>query len=241
MTVKLSKKIMKEIFSHAEQCDPHECCGLVVMINGKKVYRPCRNRFSGMEAENRFDILPADYIKAEDEGDILMVVHSHCYINGNPSDSDKVECEKSGLPWLVVQWPTRQVVQIKPCGFELPLIGRQFDYGISDCYSLAEDYYERELNIKLKHLDRPPNEWWKNGEDFFTKNFKRLRFKEIDAVEKHCVILMQMRSKFPNHMAIYLGDNMILHHCEGQLSRRDVYGGMWKKHTVKILKYKGPK
>ncbi|UQM35201.1 C40 family peptidase (plasmid) [Acinetobacter baumannii] len=44
----------------------------------------------------------------------------------------------------------------------------------------------------------------------------------------------------PNHAAIYVGTEKILHHCEGRLSRYDayVYGSYWLKHTVKQMRHK---
>ena len=32
---------------------------------------------------------------------------------------------------------------------------------------------------------------------------------------------------------------MILHHVQGRLSSRDVFGGYWRKHNTHILKYTG--
>jgi hypothetical protein len=47
--------------------------------------------------------------------------------------------------------------------------------------------------------------------------------------------LMQVASPVPNHAAVYLGDGLILHHLQGRLSSRDVYGGYWQKVTTHIL------
>jgi cell wall-associated NlpC family hydrolase len=42
----------------------------------------------------------------------------------------------------------------------------------------------------------------------------------------------------PNHIAVYIGNEMILHHGHGRLSRRDIYGGFWQKHTTHHLRHK---
>jgi cell wall-associated NlpC family hydrolase len=49
--------------------------------------------------------------------------------------------------------------------------------------------------------------------------------------------LMQLSSSLPNHAAIYLGDQMILHHSQGRLSSRDVYGGYYWKNTALVLRH----
>ena len=233
----MNEKVLASIFKHAEECYPKECCGLIVMIRRKQYYRPCRNITTH---QGSFVIHPEDYAEAEDSGDILKVVHSHCNQNAKPSQADLVGCEKSGLPWVIVSWPTKQVQEFKPDGYQAPLIGREFVYGIIDCYTLTQDYYRNELGIELPVMDRPTNGWWNRGENFYLDNFEKAGFIETAQLEKHAVILMQVSSPVPNHAAIYLGDNnIILHHLQNRLSCREVYGGYWQKNTWSILKYAG--
>ena len=49
--------------------------------------------------------------------------------------------------------------------------------------------------------------------------------------------LLAVRSVVPNHAAVYLGDNKILHHVLGRLSNLENYGGMWKHMTVAHLRH----
>jgi cell wall-associated NlpC family hydrolase len=49
--------------------------------------------------------------------------------------------------------------------------------------------------------------------------------------------LMQIRSKVPNHAAVYIGDGMIMHHMYKRLSTRDMYGGMWADHATHVLRH----
>jgi uncharacterized protein YjbI with pentapeptide repeats len=83
------------------------------------------------------------------------------------------------------------------------------------------------------------DEWWKRGENLYLENFAAAGFSVIDSADLHpgdC-FLMQVASPVPNHAAVYLGDDMILHHLQGRLSSRDVYGGYWQKNTTHILRY----
>ena len=50
-------------------------------------------------------------------------------------------------------------------------------------------------------------------------------------------ILMQLESSLPNHAAIYLGDQLILHHLQKRLSSRDVFGGYYLKSTARVLRH----
>jgi len=231
----MNTKVLEDIFEHAKSCYPKECCGLIVMIKRRHRYKPCRNITNN---KGSFVIHPEDYADAEDSGDVLKVVHSHCNQNAKPSQADLVGCEKSGIPWVIVSWPTKQVREFKPTGYEAPLIGREFIHGTIDCYSLIRDYYKQELGIELLDFVRPDNWWHKKG-NLYLENFGKAGFVETDQLEKHAVILMQIGSPVPNHAAIHLGDNIILHHVQKRLSCREVYGGYWKKNTWAILKYEG--
>jgi len=49
--------------------------------------------------------------------------------------------------------------------------------------------------------------------------------------------LMKLESNTCNHAAIYLGENIVLHHVQGRLSSRDVYGGYYQKVTEVCLRH----
>ena len=49
---------------------------------------------------------------------------------------------------------------------------------------------------------------------------------------------MQLGADVPNHAAIYIGNGLVLHHPRDRLSCKDVYGGIWQKHTVMHLRHR---
>jgi cell wall-associated NlpC family hydrolase len=126
----------------------------------------------------------------------------------------------------------------EPSGFELPYVGRQFVHGIIDCYTLCRDWYNKEWNLNLRDYERR-DEWWYKGENLYLDNFKKEGFHEIKVSDLVVgdALLMQLQSPVPNHAAIYLGDNVVLHHVQGRLSSRDVYGGYYQKVTAKALRH----
>lgn len=235
-------KTLAEIRAHAAQeyqlrdaaGKPRESCGLVVVVRGKPRYIPVRNI---AERNEHFVMHAEDQASAEDLGEVVLVVHSHPNIAPLPSQADLVGCEQSGLPWLIVNWPTGAVHQFKPSGYVAPLYGRQFAHGVLDCYQLIKDYYERELRIVLPDPVRE-DEWWLKGQNLYLENFSAAGFEVVRSPQKHDVLLMRVGAPVPNHGAIYLGDGCIAHHQMGRLSSRDRFGGWYEKVSTHILRHK---
>jgi proteasome lid subunit RPN8/RPN11 len=201
--------------AHAAKEFPREACGLLVIQKGREVYCPCRNIGVGTD---QFVIHPEDYLAADRQGEIVGVFHSHPNLPSEPSQADLVACEATGLPWFIVSFPAGQWALIKPEGYVAPLVGRQWAHGVLDCYALVRDWYAQERGIDLPDFERF-DEWWKRG------------------LNLGDVLLMQVASPVPNHAAVYLGDGLILHHLQGRLSSRDVYGGYWQKVTTHALRH----
>lgn len=230
----MNNQLIQEIKDHALQAMPRECCGLLVMVKRKLKYFPCRNIAEGHE---HFVIHPEDYAAAEDAGTITTIVHSHPTTPPIASQADRVGIEQTGLPWLIIN-PNADIYQIfEPTGYEPAYIGREFVHGILDCYSLIRDYYKRELAIDLHNYQRPDN-WWLKGQNLYLDRFEEQGFEIVEDLQPHDLILMQVGAPVPNHGAIYLGNNQILHHVLGRYSCRDIYGGYWQKATHTIIRHK---
>lgn len=234
----MTPTICSAALEHAIREMPREACGLVVAKDGVVEYRPCRNL---AETEIEFILDPADYARAEDEGEILAIVHSHPNASANPSQADRVACERSGLPWWIVSVPGGVWRDIAPSGYRAPLVGREFSYGVNDCWSLIRDWYREDCALELMDFERP-EKWWERGGNMYVENYERAGFRRLaegEPLERGDIIMMQIRSKVPNHAGVYLGDGKILHHLQGRLSSREIYGGFYKKVTRLAVRYQG--
>ncbi|TDB48085.1 C40 family peptidase [Photorhabdus luminescens] len=229
-------KTLKAIMTHAESEYPKEACGVIAQKSRVERYFPCRNL--AVEPEEQFHLNPIDYINAEDWGTITAIVHSHPDATTQPSELDKAQCDATELPWVIVSWPEGDLRTIYPRG-ELPLIGRQFVLGHTDCWGLIMSYFKQEHSIKLNDY-RVDYCWWENGnENRYLDNWYECGFREFGGEPKvGDMVIMQVSAPVANHAGILLSDNMLLHHMYGQLSQRVPYGGYWKERTLKILRYK---
>jgi proteasome lid subunit RPN8/RPN11 len=234
--MKLTETLEAEILEHAQAEDPRECCGLIAVVKGRRRYFPCQN-IAATPSEH-FVLSGEDYAQVEDQGEIVAVVHSHPATNPAPSQADRVACQKSGLPWVIVNPKTEAWGHCKPDNFELPYVGREFSFGIVDCYTLCRDWYGKEFGLQLSDYERR-DLFWERGENLYADNFHREGFRRISFEELKYgdALLMQLGSRLPNHAAIYIGDQQILHHIQGRLSSRDVLGSYYVKNTAMVLRH----
>lgn len=220
------------IMAHAEACQPLECCGLIVNQAGIELYLPCKN----LSIEpGHFVLDPVDFAAAEDAGTVVQVVHSHVYQSADPTDADRVGCEASGLPWLIAAWPTGNWSEIEPTGYQADLIGREFVWGVFDCFTLIRDYYRQTLGILISDGGGYPF----RDSGLYQARFESAGFAQVDGDPRpHDVILMGIAgASEANHAAIYVGNETILHHVQNRLSGRVPYGGYWRDTTRAVLRH----
>ena len=245
--------VKRAIEKHAIAEYPRECCGLIIADGNKKKYIPCRNI---AENDNDFRLHPEDYANAEEQGQVLAVVHSHIDRKPFPTEADKVGCEASGLPWHIVAIYNGGVDSwhyFEPTGYQAPLVGREFHHGVLDCYTLIRDFYKRELDIDIPDFERP-DDWWNKMDagELYLDNFEKAGFVRVDDdIRYGDVILMQYRSERTNHGGVYLGNqalkeapdlfpvpSALLHHAMPRLSERVPYGGYWADITRMVVRHK---
>jgi proteasome lid subunit RPN8/RPN11 len=239
-------RVLPFIQIHADAQAPRECCGLVVRrADGELQYVPCRNL---SHERDQFVIDPVDAANAEDIGVPVAYAHSHVYTPPIPTDADRVDMARTGLPWIIVNHPVGSFTVNLPEPFVAPLVGRAFVHGVHDCYGLCRDYYAG-IGITLNDYPRVWGWWERNdGPDLYRENFARegfvvVREGALDAgglheLRPHDAILMRIRAPRDNHAAVYVGENVILHHLIDHLSRRETLGEFYQRHATAILRHR---
>lgn len=215
-----------------------EACGLLVVVKGRKHYWPCRNLAA--KPSDQFILHPSDYAAAEDSGEVLAIIHSHPQSFAVLSELDRVGVERTGLPWYIYSLLTNEWSEsFLPSGYVPPLIGRQWSWGLTDCWSLARDWYLKN-GIDMRDWSRPATIDEFEAAPIFDQCWKESGFCELDENEtlrKSDLLLMSIGSHGLNHCGVYVGDQAILHHCRNRLSSRDMYGGWLLKCTGRRLRY----
>ena len=223
--------------SHAKVEDPKESVGLLLNVRGKERYYPCRNL--SMTAHQCFILDPVDYVKADSVGEITGIVHSHPVTPPTPSQADLISCENSNLPWYIVNPKTEQWGYCEPSGYKAPLLGREWVWGITDCWSLVVDWYKEERNIELLDYQRPAKVEDFLADPVFERYLPSRGFRLLTPDEELIngdVLAMSIFGQGLNHVAIFL-DGDVLHHLADRLSCKEPYSPWLLKCTGGRYRY----
>lgn len=249
--MKLSAKLKKAIHLHAAEMFPGECCGVIV----DKEYIRCQNI---SDHQDQFEIDPVDLADAEDMGEIQAYVHSHPNASARASELDLIQIELHKKRWVICAYPDIEFQVYEPCGYQAPLIGRNYQHGWQDCYSLVRDFYQREYGIALPDFERI-DRWWESAENasLYLDNFSKAGFSEVKDLQYGDVMLCRVgRTEHVNHAVIWLGDNgalkseqtepcvgssLILHHPYNRKSVREVFGQQWQERVAVTVRHRDVK
>lgn len=216
------------IVRHAKEMYPREACGFIVKVGQIDLVIPATN--IALDPEQDF-LIPSNEVEwAEQHGEIVAIYHSHPDAEACFTDTDLAASSALEIPYVCVSYPNVAFAMHDPRGFCAGYEGRQFLHGVVDCYTLVRDYYARELQIKLGNYFRE-DDWWAKGGNMYLDNLAREKFVMVNDLRKNDLMFFRIRSRVPNHAAVYLGDGLILHHLYGKLSGIEPLGKFIRFHA----------
>lgn len=191
-----------EIILNAAKATDEEICG--VIIDGQPVFLPN----AAVDKQTNFLI---NEMPEEAEA----VFHSHPGGPFHPSLLDMKQQYATMLPWAIACTHKKhnEVFWFGDGVPKLPLIGRPFRHGVTDCYELVRDFYKQVHDIDLPHVPRDWS-WWDDSQSLYEDHLTASGFVPIEFadVQPGDGVLLTIRAKTPNHAAIYIGDGLMLHH-----------------------------
>lgn len=244
----MDSRTEKEFLDLAREVYPREAVAFLVVVRGKLRLVPASN--VSETPEDEVVTTPEDWNKAESIGEVVALVHSHPGKDSAPSTLDQSACAASGLDWIICGMPEGPDGPIDwtrlPRSSPAALIGRPFIHGVTDCWTLTRDWYALERKIQLPDFHRS-DAWWKRGESKIDANYRAAGFGcigrgagAIGLVQHGDFLAFHIDSRVPNHCAVYIHDNQILHHVDGRLSSRDPLSGFYVERLTHVMRYGAP-
>lgn len=121
------------------------------------------------------------------------------------------------------------------------LLGIPYSEGNEDCYGLLRRYAKKNYDLELENYARP-GDFAYSGQDLIMDYFKDEGFEvqqiSLSQLQVGDVLLMRINgAPLVNHIAIYVGNNMIIHHLYAGLSREDNLSDRWKTRVMSVVRH----
>lgn len=193
---------------------------------------------------------PATLRRFNREGGITAVVYSST--DTHPTQEHLQLQIDSGITRILVpMWEgqAQNPIAWGDCCPVEPLTGRQYIYGVNDCYTSVRDFYRTQLDVLLPRVATTLN-WWMEGDSEYIKHQDQAGFVRVISPQPYDVVAFKyyLRSDVPvakqvvNHIAVLLDDNRIYHHMGGAISEYNylVKDGKphWKTYAVGYYRHR---
>ena len=116
------------------------------------------------------------------------------------------------------------------------LIGRQWNYGVNDCFTLIRDWFQLQ-GVQLPDFARPDD--LEVCESIFLQQAEAIGFKPV-AMERRKpgdVLIMRLDTRTPMHAAILLPDELILHQRQDSLSAIEPLRRYYVERIAAVFRY----
>lgn len=121
------------------------------------------------------------------------------------------------------------------------LVGRSFVMGVQDCFQLGREFFADNFDIQIPDFARP-QDWSSTNLDLVRHLYTRSGFQmitdwTIKDLRPADVMAMCVGESNPNHFAIVVDNNQILHHLANRLSNVEVLRDFWRHVTAFVLRH----
>ncbi len=243
---KTKAKIKEQSFKEA----PFECCGFIVKNEkNKPIVFPCTNVSN--KKEDNFRISPEDYLRASELGDIEAVYHSHPKESHSDNFTPLDLLNQDHGFEIILYLLHKNKFLISSCNNYLnKYLERDYKINVTDCFTLMVDFYEQELGINIKRYNYKIHDFfgeenWQNKEQspfdtlFEKEGFSKVKYENIKMYD---LIFFNdpkiYHANFSNHMAIYVGNQTMMHQPFNRVSELCSFTSSHLKFVTKIVRHK---
>ena len=130
---------------------------------------------------------------------------------------------------------------VKPKKDLTELYGREYKFGVTDCFEAVRDYYlSKDMYIPNRILWE--KEWYNKNSDldyFCPEVIKQWGGQEVnlDSLQKNEVLTFKVDSSVANHCGVFLGGDVFYHHANNRLSCRENLYPFWIQYLDKGYRY----
>jgi cell wall-associated NlpC family hydrolase len=116
------------------------------------------------------------------------------------------------------------------------LLGRRWQYGVNDCYSLLRDFYKC-MGVELPDFPRPA--CLDKSHSIFLRHAKEIGFYQTSFSDKRFgdVFIMNLGTDHPNHAGIYVGDMRMIHQRQDSLSAETGLASYYIESIAAVFRY----
>lgn len=225
-----------DIYTHFQNEYPREGCGILCIKKGKPYWVPCTNVADDSED---FIIDSTEYLKVKRTSNIIGIVHSHPDAEATPSQADIDYCNALGIPYYIFSFPEMKMEIIEPQNNTSELYGREYKFGVADCFEAARDY----LMLQGCHIPARAafeDDWWTKDLDYFTDDMlKQWGFSPVDVsnIETNDILVFNVGAAVGTHCGVYTGGNTFYHHAVNRLSCKENLYPFWIKNLLRAYRY----
>ncbi len=121
------------------------------------------------------------------------------------------------------------------------LVGLSYTSGDQDCYGLAIRYYSDVFGLQLTDFARP-DEWWLVKElNLLTDNLFNDGWENVGVNLRNLKIgdglVFSLLSGKANHVGMYVGNGMFLHHVFGRISCEEALVQKWMSRCLMVVRH----
>jgi len=187
-----------------------------------------------------FRIDPLNFLECLELGEPICIYHSHPS-GGEMSAYDLSNSNGHQMPYIMLNLENNNFYYSDSSLNEF--LGREFQYGVNDCFSVIEDYYKEVLNIDFKGDCPRSTEEQDFREDFniidegpLALGFKKICFNSPSELQKYDLLVFRL-SKKPGHLGLSLSPSFFLHQMAEKLSCVELFSESHQKRTEYIWRH----